>query len=98
MWEDASVMLSSLPPLSSTPEALVADEANNFSSNCIPLAPSSIDWEDDIIRLSLSAFSSPPAEEQRGLEIVFHGRALSLVCKQLSCIQASPPYRGFCSA
>lgn len=51
MWEEASVMLSSLPPLSSAPEALVADEANNYSSNRIPPAPSSIDWEDDIIPL-----------------------------------------------
>lgn len=90
MWEEASVMLSSLPPLSSAPEALVADEANNYSSNRIPPAPSSIDWEDDIIPL--------PPQEQSGLEILFHGRALSPECKQLSSIQASAPYRGFCSA
>lgn len=88
MEEEASVMLSFLPPLSSTPEALVADEANNYSSNRIPLAPSAIDWEDDIIHPSIHP---PRAGEQSGLEIHFHGRALSLECKQLSSIQASPP-------
>lgn len=61
MWEDAPVMLSSLPPLSFTPEALAVDEANNFSRNRIPTAPSRIDWEDDIIRFSFS----PPAPQQR---------------------------------
>lgn len=71
MREDASVMLSSLPPLSFTPEALVADEANNFSRNRIPPAPSSIDWEDDIIHLSYQPPLLHRAEEQSGLEILF---------------------------
>lgn len=66
-WGDAPVMLSSLPPLSFTPEAPAADEANNCSRNRIPPAPASIDWKDDIIRLS----NPPPPPLLEGLRSSF---------------------------